>query len=181
MSDGSPQVTSLRMRLVEDHIQAENRHDLDAIIATFGMTARYDDEPWQAHYIGRQQVSDFYSELLRALPDLHIAVSERHEGAAAIILETVITGRHLHAWRGLPATGHRVEFPLCAIFTFDRSDRLAGEKIYYDRALVFQQLGIFHEPEHMLGRLNTLIMHPVTIAAMMWIRFRGNKKKRPAQ
>jgi steroid delta-isomerase-like uncharacterized protein len=128
-------------------------------------------------YVGHRQVSQFYSELLRALPDLHIDVITRHESAAAIILETVITGHHLHTWRGLPATGRRVAFPLCAIFTFDGSDRLAGEKIYYDRALVFQQLGIFHQPDHLLGRLNTILMHPLTLAAMIWLRFRDDKVK----
>jgi hypothetical protein len=40
-----------------------------------------------------------------------------------------------------------VQFPLCGIYTFDDEDRLAGEKIYYDRATVLRQLGVFHEPD----------------------------------
>ena len=35
-----------RMAVVDEHIRCENRHDLDAVMATFGMDARYDDEPW---------------------------------------------------------------------------------------------------------------------------------------
>jgi hypothetical protein len=30
----------------------ENQHDLEGILQTFGTTARYDDEPWDGHYIG---------------------------------------------------------------------------------------------------------------------------------
>jgi hypothetical protein len=83
------------------------------------------------------------------------------------VLEAVITGRHLGLWRGLPPTGRRVEFPLCAIFTFDKADLLAGEKIYYDRATILRQLGMFHEPQHILGRINAVVMHPLTIARAM--------------
>jgi hypothetical protein len=41
---------------------------------------------------------------------------------------------------------------------------LAGEKIYYDRATVLRQLGVFHEPQSFLGQISTLVTHPVTIA-----------------
>jgi hypothetical protein len=48
--------------------------------------------------------------------------------------------------------------------TFDAEDRLAGERIYYDRGTVMRQLGLFHEPEGALGRLATGLSHPLTIA-----------------
>jgi hypothetical protein len=82
----------------------------------------------------------------------------------AIVVEVIICGTHLGGWRGLPATGRRIEFPLCGVYTFDADDRLAGEKIYYDRGTVLRQLGIFHEPQTVLGQISTLATHPVTIA-----------------
>ena len=96
-----------------------------------------------------------------------IDIRKRHEAEEAVILEVVISGHHLGTWRGLPPTGRRVEFPLCGIFTFDDSDRLAGEKIYYDRAMVLAQLGVFHEPDRILGRLNAMAMHPLTMARIL--------------
>ena len=42
--------------------------------------------------------------------------------------------------------------------------RLAGEKIYYDRGTVLRQLGIFHEPQSILGQISILATHPATIA-----------------
>ncbi len=39
-----------------------------------------------------------------------------------------------------------------------------GEKIYYDRGTVLRQLGIFHEPQSVLGQISILATHPVTIA-----------------
>lgn len=46
----------------------------------------------------------------------------------------------------------------------DAEDRLAGERIYYDRATVLRQLGLFHGPEVALGRIVTVLSHPMTIA-----------------
>ena len=156
-------VSAIRLQIVDEHIGMENRHDLEGIMRTFGEEARYDDEPWNAHYTGREEVRTFYGELLRAMPDLHLDVRRRHVGAEAVVLEVVISGRHLGGWRGLPATGRQVEFPLCGVFTFDRNDRLAGEKIYYDRATVLRQLGVFYEPDSLPGRIATALTHPLTM------------------
>jgi steroid delta-isomerase-like uncharacterized protein len=154
---------SARLKLVEEHVRLENQHDLEGIMTTFGATARYDDEPYDGHYIGRDGVRTYYEDLLRAMPDLTIDVQHRHVSESAVVLEVVISGHHLGAWRGLPPTGRPVRFPLCGIYTFDDEDRLAGEKIYYDRATVLRQLGVFHEPEGALGRIATMLMHPLTI------------------
>ena len=61
-----------RMAVVDEHIRCENRHDLEGVMATFGMDARYEDEPWGDHRTGRDGVRAYYTELMRALPDLAI-------------------------------------------------------------------------------------------------------------
>src|SRR5215475_1484317 len=111
MSLIDPERLQRRVAIVDEHIRCENQHDLDAVMATFGNDACYDDEPWADH-----------------------------------------------------RTGRKVEFPLCGIFEFDADDRLAGERIYYDRGAVLGQLGMFHEPMRGLGRVVTALTHPVTVA-----------------
>lgn len=155
---------SARIALVEQHIRLENEHDLEGVLRTFGETARYDDEAWGDHYEGRNGVREFYEQLMKALPDLEIDVQRRHVTDEAILMEVMIRGTHLGAWRGLPPTGRHVEVPLCGVYTFDADDRLAGEKIYYDRATVLRQLGVFHEPQSVLGQISILATHPATIA-----------------
>jgi steroid delta-isomerase-like uncharacterized protein len=100
---------------------------------------------------------------MTALPDFEIDVQHRHVADDAVLVEVIIRGTHLGGWRGLPATGRRIEFPLCGVYTFDAGDRLAGEKIYYDRGTVLRQLGVFHEPPSVLGRICILMTHPITI------------------
>ena len=155
---------SARIAIVEEHIRFENDHDLEGVLRTFGESARYDDEPWGEHYTGRDGVRLFYEQLMKAMPDLEIAVQRRHTAEDAVLVEVVIRGTHLGGWRGLPATGRRVEFPLCGVYTFDADDRLTGEKIYYDRGTVLRQLGVFHEPQSVLGQISILATHPTTIA-----------------
>ena len=152
-----------RCQTIEEHISLENRHDLDGVMMTFGADARYDDEPYAEHHIGTGEVRRYYAGLLAAMPDLNIDVRERYVCTDAIVLEVMIRGHHYGTWRGLPATGRKLEFPLCGIFKFDDSDRLSGEKIYYDRATVLRQLGVLHEPDQLLGRINIALMHPLTM------------------
>jgi steroid delta-isomerase-like uncharacterized protein len=153
-----------RLALVEEHVRLENQHDLEGIMSTFGASARYDEEPWGDHHIGCDAVRAYYDGLLRALPDLVIEVRRRHVAEDVVVLEVIISGHHLGTWRGLPPTGRPVRFQLCGIFTFDCEDRLAGEKIHYDRATVLRQLGVLHEPDGMVGRIEAAVMHPLTMA-----------------
>jgi len=162
---------SARVAIVEQHIRLENAHDLEGVLQTFGDDAHYDDEAWGEHHEGRDGVRRFYEQLMGALPDLEIKVQRQHVTEVAILVEVLIRGTHLGAWRGLPATGRRVEIPLCGVYTFDARDRLAGEKIYYDRATVLRQVGVFHEPQSVLGQVSTLATHPVTIAKALVRKF----------
>jgi steroid delta-isomerase-like uncharacterized protein len=153
-----------RLSLVEEHVRLENAHDLPGIMATFGHQAWYDDEPWGEHHEGRDAVHTYYEALLTSLPDLHIDVVRSLACDDGVTLEVRIRGTHLGSWRGLPATGRQVNFPLCGLYTFDEEGKLAGERIYYDRGSVLHQVGLYHDPQSALGRLETLLAHPVTIA-----------------
>jgi steroid delta-isomerase-like uncharacterized protein len=155
---------SARVAIVEQHVRFENDHNLEGVLGTFGDGARYEDEAWGDHYAGRDGVLSFYKQLMTALPDLQIEVLQWHVTEKGVLLEVLIRGTHLGPWRGLPATGRRVEVPLCGVYTFDDNDHLVGERIYYDRGTVLRQLGVFHEPQSLLGRIGILATHPVTIA-----------------
>jgi steroid delta-isomerase-like uncharacterized protein len=156
-----------RLKIVDEHIRRENEHDLSGIMDTFGATARFDDEPFDAHHVGHRDVRAFYAGLLQALPSLTLDVRYRHVAADTVILEVIVRGLHLGPWRGLPPTGRQVELPLCGIFTFDDDNRLAGERAYYDRATLLRQLGIFHEPDSAIGRIATIAMHPSTMMQVL--------------
>jgi len=155
---------SARLALVHEHVRLENEHHLEGVLSTFGKNANYEDEAWGDRYAGRDGVRWYYEQLIAALPDLEIKVLKEHVTEDNVLLEVLICGTHLGPWRGLPATGRRVEVPLCGVYTFDDDDRLAGERIYYDRATVLRQLGVFREPQTLVGRIGLFLNHPLTIA-----------------
>ena len=163
-----------RIAIVEEHVRLENAHDLPGVLGTFGEAAQYDDEAWGEHHKGRDGVRGFYAQLMGALPDLEIDVQRRHVTDENIVLEVIIRGTHLGDWRGLPATGRRIEFPLCGVYTFDSNDRLAGERIYYDRATVLRQIGVYHEPTTVMGKIATIAGHPLTIARALLRKLGGS-------
>jgi steroid delta-isomerase-like uncharacterized protein len=160
-----------RLRQVEEHVRFENAHDLEGVMSTFGASGFYEDAPWSERHEGLHGVRGYYEALLRAAPDFHIEVKRRHVAEDGVVLEVELTGTHLGRWRGLPATGRRIQIPLCAVYTFDNDDRLAGERIYYDRMTILRQLGVMSEPTSLKGRLEALLLHPINvIPALLGVR-----------
>lgn len=153
-----------RLALVREHVRLENLHDLEGILKTFGDAVAYEDMAWGSEYPGADGIRSYYEQLLEASSDLRIDIEQEHMSGDTVVLEVVIRGTHTGDWYGLPSTGHRFEFPLCAVYTFDENDRLAGERIYYDRATVLNQLGVHREPLGYVGRAAMVLNHPVTIA-----------------
>lgn len=94
-----PDRRAARIAIVEHHLRLENEHNLEGVLATFGDSARYDDEPWNEHYTGAAGVRQFYEQLMRAIPDLVIDVQRQHITDDAILVEVIIRGTHQGAWR----------------------------------------------------------------------------------
>ena len=131
-----------RETTVQQHVEAENRHDVEATIATFDRP-RYEvnGEPSD----GEAAVRELLQGLMTGFPDFHVGVEKLHHADGAVILEGRITGTHDGEFSGIPPTGKRVDFPAAAIFDFD-GDRLLCEKVYYDVATILRQVGILPEP-----------------------------------
>jgi steroid delta-isomerase-like uncharacterized protein len=134
-----------RLKLVEEHVQAENRHDAGATMNTFGEQASFSLNA--EHFGDRNAVTAWYDELLGAFPDFRAEVRRRHVTDEAIVLEGVLYGTHRADFRGIPATGRSIEIPVCAVFDFDENERLRSETVYLDAALMLTQLGVMPQPE----------------------------------
>jgi steroid delta-isomerase-like uncharacterized protein len=131
-----------RLAAVDEHVRAEISHDLDSLVATFGDRPFWDDRASNERHLGRNGVRTYYAELFAGFPDFGFDVERRHVAADAVILEVTVRGTHTGTWKGIAATGRRVEFPVCAVFTFDETDRIEAETVYFDRMTVLSQLGV---------------------------------------
>ena len=131
-----------RLAHVEEHVRAEKAHEMDALVDTFGDRPFWDDRGANERHNGREGVRAYYAELFAGFPDFSFDIKRRHIAADAVILEVVAHGTHTGAWKGIEPTGRRAEFPACVVFTFDDTDRLEAETVYYDRMTVLAQLGV---------------------------------------
>jgi steroid delta-isomerase-like uncharacterized protein len=151
-----------REAIVREHVASENRHDFAATVATFA-TPRYEVMPTGEHHDGGAQVKSFLEETFAAFPDMQLATHALHHTDAGVIVEAELTGTHLGAWRGLPATGRRVAYRMCNVFVFE-DDRLVCERLYFDMTGILRQLGIASDPTSLRGRLEIALTHPLVLA-----------------
>ena len=135
-------VRERREAIVREHIEAEERQDVEAVIATFH-APRYEVNGEVSD--GEGAVRDLLEELLTAFPDFHVEVETFHHSDDALILEGRVTGTHNGPFAGIPPTGRRVEYAGAAFFLFEE-DRLLCERLYFDSATILQQIGALPEP-----------------------------------
>jgi retinoid hydroxylase len=143
------------------HMNAENAHAFDEAIAFFDRP-RYEVVPTGEVYDGRDRLNDLMLENVTAFPDFRFDVAAMHHADEAIIVEGTFRGTHLGVWRGLPATGRRVSFPMLIVFPFD-GDRMLGERLFFDLATALRQLGVARDPGTVPGKIETLVTHPITL------------------
>ena len=123
-------------------MRLESRHELDALVGTFGTDPEWHNKPSEDILRGHEAIRQFYGDLFQGFPDFWVDIQERHVTAEAIVLEGIFGGTHTASWMGIPATGRKVAIPFCAVFTFDDQDKLKSEKAYYDRHAILLQMGV---------------------------------------
>ena len=160
-----------REELVREHMDSENRHELDTTIATFERP-RYELIGTGEVYDGAQEVERYFEQTRRAFPDQRNELLALHHTDDAVVVEAVVRGTHKGPLRNLPPTGREFELPILSIFLFD-GDKLVCERVYFDQATVLRQLGVARDPLSLTGRLQTLVGHPWTIGRGMVRRVIG--------
>ena len=160
-----------REELVREHMDSENRHELDTTIATFERP-RYELIGTGEVYDGAQEVEHYFEQTRRAFPDQRNELLALHHTDDAVVVEAVVRGTHKGPLRNLPPTGREFELPILSIFLFD-GDKLICERVYFDQATVLRQLGVARDPLSLTGRLQTLVGHPWTIGRGMVRRVIG--------
>jgi predicted ester cyclase len=165
-----------RVEIVNEHMRLENAYDFPGAIAVFSRP-RYevvaDDELWD----GASGVHGFLSQNHTAFPDFVFAPTRVSPTTDAVLVEGRFKGTHLGPWRGLPATGRKVDFPMCLIFEFE-GDEMVSEKLYFDVGTPLTQLGVDFSPDSLKGKIVLLLTHPITIikaelrALRLWLTHR---------
>jgi hypothetical protein len=121
-------------RLWVRHSIAEDRRDIDGLVATLAQSCVYQIVPTGQRWEGHDGARAFYSELFAAFPDNAFALTEIVIGPQGVFEAARLTGRNLGPWAGAPATGLPVSLEVLIYFPWDpASQRFEGERIWFDR------------------------------------------------
>ena len=123
-------------RLWVRHSIAEDRRDIDGLVATLAPDCAYEivstGQRWEGHAGARA----FYTELFAAFPDNAFALSEIVVGPQGVFEAARLTGTNRGPWAGAPASGLAVDLEVLIMFPWDpTAQRFAGERIWLGRGL----------------------------------------------
>lgn len=150
-----------RVALVKEHVRLENLHDFPGCIAKFS-DPNYEVIPTDEDYPGADGVEEFLLENKQAFPDFYFTPSRIEPATNVVVVEGHFTGTHLGLWRGLPATGKKIDVPMCILFEFD-GPNMIKEKLYFDMGEPLRQLGVADNPNSTRGKITMLATHPLVI------------------
>ena len=133
--------SSLRRRreeVVRRHMEAENVHDFDAVIATFGHP-RYELIATGQVHDGEPAVREYFRETRGAFPDQRNELIALHHADDAVIAEFWLLGTHEGPLLGIPPSGRPFRCRMAAFFLFD-GDLITCERVYFDAATILRQV-----------------------------------------
>ena len=121
-------------RLWQRHSIAEDRRDIDGLIATLSPACVYEIVPTGQRWEGHGGARAFYTELFGAFPDNAFALSEIVIGPQGAFEVATLTGTNLGPWAGVAPSGLAVSLEVLILFPWDPvTQRFTGERIWFDR------------------------------------------------
>jgi predicted ester cyclase len=121
-------------RLWQRHSIAEDRRDIEGLIATLAPECVYEIVGTGLRWEGHDGARAFYTELFAAFPDNRFALTDIVIGPQGVFEAVLLEATHMGAFAGLAPTGRRVRLELAIMFPWDReAARFRGEQIFIDR------------------------------------------------
>ena len=119
-------------------MEAENVHDFDTVIGTFGHP-RYELIATDRVHDGESEVRDYFLETRTAFPDQRNELISLRHADDAVITEFWLLGTHKAPLMGIEPTGRSFRCRMTAFFIFEGED-LVCERVYFDVATILRQL-----------------------------------------
>ena len=137
----SPSRAISKIDVVKTHIEVENQHDMEAMLATL-----VDDDPVREEiagktFRGRDAVAGRYRALWEAFPDFTVTPQLFVEDEKTVAMEAIYTGTHRGVFNGYAPRGKSFRLKIVVMFKF-KGYQIASESIYLDYAGQLRQLGL---------------------------------------
>ncbi|HYU50271.1 MAG TPA: ester cyclase [Candidatus Limnocylindria bacterium] len=130
----SPELHRKIRRLWQRHSIAEDRRDIDELIATLTPDCVYELAAANQRWEGHQGAREFYGTLFAAFPDNRFDLTDIVIGPQGVMEVATLTATHRGPFAGLPPTGRPVRLTVVIHFPWDpEAELFTGERIYLDR------------------------------------------------
>lgn len=128
-------------RVHDEHLEAEARQDIDAIMATYHDDCFHETIATGMKFVGKDAVRMQYEGFFTAFPDADpVQVSEAF-GEDVLMDRSVFRGTLKGPLFGIAPTGRRIELPFARAVLF-KDGLIHGEIGYFDLATLCEQAGI---------------------------------------
>jgi steroid delta-isomerase-like uncharacterized protein len=135
-------VTKSALEVIKAHMEAEDRQDLDATVATFTEDCFYSVPGLGIELRGKDEIRRWYEELFSAIPDFRNSEERYWEAEGQVFFGAYMEGTHLGTWHGWAPTGRSFKSPMLVRIPIAPDGLMEAEIVYNDSADVFMQLGI---------------------------------------
>ena len=121
-------------RLWVRHSIAEDRRDIDGLIATLAEACVYELVTTGQRWEGHDGARAFSTERFAACPDNRFDLAEIVVGPQGVFEVATLTGTNEGPWAGAPPSGLPIALEILILFPWDRAgQRFLGERIWFDR------------------------------------------------
>ncbi|MBV8140655.1 MAG: ester cyclase [Verrucomicrobia bacterium] len=130
------------IEIARKNTEAWNRHDVQAIVATYAGPATYSN-PRAGDNLNPEATGKFHSAVWKAYPDAKVEIINIGDiGGGLVVSEWIMHGTNTGVLPdGTPATRRTVALHGASFAQFE-GDKVRSERVYYDRQNLFEQLGL---------------------------------------
>ena len=115
------------------HSVAEDKRDIDGLMATLTEDCRYEIPQIGKIYENKAGATQFYNDLLGAFPDIDFRLIQIYIGPQGVVEEARVKATHEKDWLVIPASGQEIEFETVIFFPWDpKARRFKGERVYFN-------------------------------------------------
>ncbi len=147
MREDLEEILEINKRLVDIHVEAENKHLLAETINTLHSECVFEDIPLGQIYKGREGAAEYYQTWWNAFGIIvkpNRGIQWTIDGN--MVAESRYVGTHTGEFFGLKATGRSIDLPFVVIIGF-KEGLMLGERFYYNLPYLLDQLGVSSLPE----------------------------------
>jgi steroid delta-isomerase-like uncharacterized protein len=116
-----------RVEVLEEVLDAFNRHDLEAIVSHFADDCVFESprgpEPWGTRFVGKDEVRRGLGARFEGIPDVHYGDEDHFACGNRGVSEWTITGTTVD--------GQRIEVRGCDLWTFADDGRLTRKDSFW--------------------------------------------------